>query len=161
MVSRYYSHRNSHDMLNPSLENERKILTQLSPHEGLLHMISELGGRVSALQEALFSWVGADKDERILLFRYEDLTGPDQEAHFRRLMDHCEIHLKSTELKRLLRRHSFRRMSHGRNPGEEDTDSHYRRGVPGDWHSHFSPEHQRVFSEVSGDLLERLGYEAE
>jgi hypothetical protein len=35
----------------------------------------------------------------------------------------------------------------------------FRSGKIGDWRSHFSAEHIRLFKEVAGDLLIRLGYE--
>lgn len=35
----------------------------------------------------------------------------------------------------------------------------FRRGQPGEWRDHFTAENKRVFKSVTGDLLERLGYE--
>lgn len=159
MVSRYFSHRNSHPMLNSSLLKEREALRSMSMHDGLMRMIRELGERQNALLGALSSWLNAKADKRIRLFRYEDLTGPNQVVHFQSLMNHCEIQLSGRERKILLRRSSFKRLSGGRKPGEADPASHYRSGLSGDWRAHFSPAHERVFREVSGDLLKRLGYE--
>ncbi len=34
----------------------------------------------------------------------------------------------------------------------------FRRGTIGQWREQFTPEHQRLFEQVAGDLLERLGY---
>ncbi len=41
-------------------------------------------------------------------------------------------------------------------PGRSNT---FRAGRIGDWQKHFTGEHKRLFKEVSGDLLVRLGYE--
>ena len=35
----------------------------------------------------------------------------------------------------------------------------FRSGTAGAWREHFSPEHKRLFLDVAGDLLIRLGYE--
>lgn len=53
----------------------------------------------------------------------------------------------------------FSKMAKGREKGEEDIRSHYRKGVAGDWVNHFSQEHCRFFKEKHNDLLIKLGYE--
>jgi hypothetical protein len=42
------------------------------------------------------------------------------------------------------------------NPGKSPT---FRSGKTGEWRKHFSKEHKRLFKDVAGDLLVRLGYE--
>lgn len=56
-------------------------------------------------------------------------------------------------------RNRFRTKAEGRERGEEDSKSHYRKGVAGDWVNHFTPAHRRRFKEMYGDLPVRLGYE--
>ncbi|WP_234571952.1 sulfotransferase domain-containing protein [Rhodohalobacter sp. 614A] len=53
----------------------------------------------------------------------------------------------------------FSKLSKGRDRGQEDTKSHYRKGISGDWVNHFSQEHIRFFKEEYNDLLIKLGYE--
>jgi hypothetical protein len=36
----------------------------------------------------------------------------------------------------------------------------YRSGKTGGWREHFTDEHKRLFKDVAGDLLVRLGYES-
>jgi hypothetical protein len=55
----------------------------------------------------------------------------------------------------------FSRLSGGRQRGQVDADSHYRRGVPGDWVNHFSLEHLQFFKERYNDLLMQYGYESD
>jgi hypothetical protein len=55
----------------------------------------------------------------------------------------------------------FARLSGGRQKGQVDPNSHYRRGVHGDWINHFSLEHLQVFKERYGDLVLQYGYESE
>jgi hypothetical protein len=54
---------------------------------------------------------------------------------------------------------SFEKLSRGRERGEEDPSSFYRKGVAGDWKKYFTEEDRRVFKEEAGELLIRLGYE--
>jgi hypothetical protein len=42
------------------------------------------------------------------------------------------------------------------NPGKSPT---FRSGKTGEWRKHFTDEHKRIFKDVAGDLLIRLGYE--
>jgi hypothetical protein len=35
----------------------------------------------------------------------------------------------------------------------------FRSGKTGAWHEYFSEEHKKLFKDVAGDLLVRLGYE--
>jgi hypothetical protein len=53
----------------------------------------------------------------------------------------------------------FVRKTGGRQRGQEDPKSHYRKGVPGDWEEHFQEQHVDRFLELYGDLLIQLGYE--
>lgn len=55
-------------------------------------------------------------------------------------------------------KHRFERNSKGRKQGQEDTSSHYRKGVAGDWKEHFSPEVTAHFEERFPNLLEKLAY---
>jgi hypothetical protein len=42
-----------------------------------------------------------------------------------------------------------------------EKSSTFRKGRPGDWREHFSAENRRLFKEINGDLLIRLGYESD
>lgn len=53
----------------------------------------------------------------------------------------------------------FSKRAGGRAIGEEDVSHHFRKGVPGDWKNHFSPEHVREFNRRHRDLLEMTGYD--
>jgi hypothetical protein len=53
----------------------------------------------------------------------------------------------------------FETKTRGRAKGSEDVTSHYRKGIAGDWASHFTPRHAEAFTRKFGDLLINLGYE--
>jgi len=53
---------------------------------------------------------------------------------------------------------SFAKLSRGRNPGEEDRGSFFRKGIPGDWRNHLSAETNARFQKHVGGWLNRFGY---
>jgi hypothetical protein len=64
-------------------------------------------------------------------------------------------------VERFVKRYSFSKLSGGREKGEENKKSHYRKGKAGDWKNHFTDEHRRVFKERYNDVLVELGYETD
>ncbi|HAV12562.1 MAG TPA: hypothetical protein DCX06_03545 [Opitutae bacterium] len=55
-------------------------------------------------------------------------------------------------------RHRFERNAKGRKPGQEDTSSHYRKGVAGDWKEHFTPKVTAHFEARFPGMLSKLDY---
>lgn len=53
---------------------------------------------------------------------------------------------------------SFEKLT-GRKKGQENRNTHLRKGVPGDWANHFSEVHVQQFKDRYGDLVLKLGYE--
>jgi hypothetical protein len=54
---------------------------------------------------------------------------------------------------------NFKRLAGGRTQGKEDTKSHFRKGVAGDWQNAFTPPIKARFKELYGEMLIQLGYE--
>jgi hypothetical protein len=67
--------------------------------------------------------------------------------------------INSAFIKYLVRKHSFERLADGRIKGEENSNSHFRKGLAGDWKNHFNEQHKKRFKEIYGDLVVKLGYE--
>jgi hypothetical protein len=67
--------------------------------------------------------------------------------------------IPTTTLHAILEEKSFENMSGGREKGEEDVTSHYRKGKPGDWANHFTPEIKQAFKDRFNDVLLETGYE--
>ncbi len=101
----------------------------------------------------------ANTDAHVLVLRFEDLIGPNQFQFFQRLLVHCDIAMPDEMLKTLLADHSFEKMTGGRKPGQEDVNSHYRKGMADDWRNHLTGPRLAYFCAVTGDLVTRLGYE--
>jgi hypothetical protein len=53
---------------------------------------------------------------------------------------------------------AFEQLSGGRSPGQENRNSLFRKGVAGEWRSHFSKKTNRTFLDKSGGLLTKFGY---
>ena len=58
----------------------------------------------------------------------------------------------------IVHRNRFEGKAGGRKPGDENRESHYRKGISGDWKNHFTFRIRDRFKEQYGDLLVNLGY---
>ncbi len=156
LVSRYFSFKVSHPVIG-DISKLRDDLNTMPQEEGLGYVIDQLAKR--GLFDALRSWAEvAPADKELATFRYEDLTGASQFATWQRLYAHCDIRMPDSVLRGLLERNSFSALTKGRERGAEDVQSHLRKGVHGDWKNHFTPAVEKKFREVTGGLVEDLGY---
>ncbi len=90
--------------------------------------------------------------------RYEDLLqSPEKEVQ--RLTRFIGVDPGEEAARRCVDAASFERLSKGRQRGEEDQSSFFRKGVAGDWKNVFTQQDSEVFDEEAGELLSRLGYE--
>jgi uncharacterized coiled-coil protein SlyX len=88
--------------------------------------------------------------------RYENLLErPVEET--RRLLDFLGADSSEEAAKRCIESAGFERRSN-RKRGQEDSSSRFRKGVVGDWKNAFTEQDQRIFEEIAGGLLVRLGY---
>jgi hypothetical protein len=76
-------------------------------------------------------------------------------------MPHAIRELPMERLLGIIWENSFERLSGGRKPGQEDSGSHFRKGVAGDWENHFKPLHVREFKKRYNDIILQYGYESD
>src|ERR671910_816836 len=96
--------------------------------------------------------------DRYTEVRYEDLLErPNEEVE--KLLGFLGVDTDERLVEHCVSSASFEKLSRGRQRGQEDPSSFYRKGVAGDWRNYFSEEDRRVFKEEAGELLIRLGYE--
>jgi hypothetical protein len=96
---------------------------------------------------------------RYLEVRYEDLVaGP--EAAMGRVLGFLGADAGAETVHACVEAASFEKLSQGRQAGEEDKASFFRKGDPGDWRSQLSDAQVRRFDALSGGLLKELGYES-
>ena len=92
--------------------------------------------------------------------RYEDLlTNPREEIG--RLLGFLGAAADEATVKGCMEMSSFEKWSGGRERGEEESSSFYRKGVAGDWRNVFTRDDKRVFKRIAGELLIRLAYESD
>jgi hypothetical protein len=90
--------------------------------------------------------------------RYEDLLErPNEEVG--RLARFLGADTSEKAVQQAVGSASFERLSKGRERGQEDTSSFYRKGVAGDWSNYFTERDKQIYKEEAGELLIRLGYE--
>jgi hypothetical protein len=94
---------------------------------------------------------------RIRQVRYEDLVA-QPETKLAEVFDFLGVESSESLLAQCRQAACFAKLSGGRNPGEENRDSFFRKGVPGDWRRHFGDAVAAEFREQAGTWLDRFGY---
>jgi len=121
-----------------------EYLTSLDKEAGLLAEIEWRKHHFASMR----NWLN---DERVKLFRYEDILGNEVKV-FEEIMDHYEMNgLTLKRVKHLADKYRFK--SGGRK------DKHIRNPQPKQWKEHFTPKVEAVFNEQYGDILELYGYQ--
>ena len=155
VVSWYYSVKYSHVPMGQIAEFRDK-LNQMDICEGMKFAIEYLDG--FGIFEALGSWFQSETDSNVLLVKYEDLIGHNSKDTFSKIFSHCHIDLTDKKLDKLIKKYSFKSMSK-RDPGQEDKESHLRKGISGDWKNSFSEDLKSFFKQKTGNLIKTTGYE--
>jgi len=91
------------------------------------------------------------------VFRYEDLAA-DNKAFLAKLLKYLDVAMPEPELEALADKYAFEKLAGDRPQGQEDIQSHYRKGIAGDWKNCFDEANLEQFRQATGDLLETLGY---
>lgn len=153
LISAYYSLRNTHEVKVDEIAHYRQMLRRLNQEQGLLYLMDTWLGKSARIQR---TWLEAG----VQCFRLEDCMGnaPDNLSKMFARGWGLDIHPELIE--RVATRHSFAKLAGGRHPGTEDLNSHYRKGVAGDWKTHFSIQISDRFKTLYNDLLLRAGYES-
>jgi len=106
-----------------------------------------------------------DKRLNIVCVRYEELLA-EPVKEFRRVVDYLEIQMSDALIESIVARNQFERLASGkkfwketRKQGQADPNSHFRKGITGDWQNYFNEAHKEKFKQLAGDKLIELGYE--
>lgn len=112
---------------------------------------------VRAMCTEMLRWID---DPQVFSMRYEDMVHGDRTTE---VLTRCHRHMNATVSEEWIQilesANQFKNLTGGRKPGEEETTSHYRKGIVGDWKNYFTEEHKALFKEVAGEQLIKLGYE--
>ncbi|MEM8719921.1 MAG: tetratricopeptide repeat protein [Cyanobacteria bacterium P01_G01_bin.39] len=156
VVSWYFSAKYSH-VLTSIIPELRRNLAEMDLNSGLKYIIDRL--QEFGYFEAQRSWKLVEGEQQnIAIFRYEDLVDSNS-SFLRKLFHHLSIEIPETEFIDLCERNKFEAITKGRVQGEENINSHYRKGISGDWKNYFDNSTLDYFHHVTGNLIEILGYE--
>lgn len=155
VVSHYFSKKYSH-VMSGNISEFRKKLNNLSIENGLIMLIDFL--ERDGTFDALRSWE-KNSSNNIKIVKFENLSGSNGIKYFDDLFEFLNIGLPHSDLKKILNKYNFENMSKGRNKGEENKRSHYRKGVHGDFVNYFNDKVIEHFYNVTGTLVEDLGYQ--
>jgi hypothetical protein len=106
-----------------------------------------------------------DNRLKIVWVRYEELLA-ETVKEFHRVVGYLDIQMSEALLESIVARNRFERLASGkkfwketRKQGQADPNSHFRKGITGDWHNYFNEAHKDKFKQQAGDKLIELGYE--
>jgi hypothetical protein len=94
---------------------------------------------------------------RYFELRYEDLVAAPVDWA-QRILDFLGAASDPDTVRACVEAASFEKLSQGRKPGQEDASSFFRKGLPDAWRDDLTAAQSRRFVELSGSLLEELGY---
>jgi Sulfotransferase domain len=167
------------ERLQEATKEEGLILEMDFSRSSLLDMAEWDYARPEVLELRMEELASAPYDGFVRIFRHLELLSEDEPAlggeilrvTAKRILNRLSWHRGLRALRRptaatggillgAVYGNRFEAKTKGRPAGTEDTGSHYRKGVAGDWVNHFTPEVGAAFDERFDGLLEQLGYPA-
>lgn len=114
--------------------------------------VDEPGSELTPIRRRYEGYLGWLDQPRVLSLRFEDLI-LDRESTFTRLLDCLEAHGYEPVVPRV---EAIEILHAAIAPKKSGT---FRKGVPGNWREHFTPQNTALMKAHAGDILVRLGYE--
>lgn len=151
IVSGYFYIKN--ELHGGSMGSTTEVFNSLSQEEGLKrHIIMYMKYRMPVMNY----WFNQNSPN-LTKVKYEDLLY-DREKWIRYLNKQTGINAVEKIIINTVNKTSFQKMS-GRKDGEENSKSHQRKGISGDWKNQFTNEHIEIFNQMGGEeFLVKLGY---
>lgn len=95
--------------------------------------------------------------ERCVFVRYEDLHAEPQ-ASMKPVIDHIGVDAGPEMIEACVEAGRFQNLSKGRERGQEDINSQFRKGIVGDWQHVLNQATRAIILEEAGETLTALGY---
>ncbi|HEV2392051.1 MAG TPA: sulfotransferase domain-containing protein [Verrucomicrobiae bacterium] len=152
LVSAYFSLGFTHELKVDGMDVFRNILNRLGPEGALLYLAEGWLVRAARIQR---TWLNSE----VPCFKLEDFFS-DAPRMLGCMFDQgWGLKVPQGQLDKVAEHHSFFQLSGGRQPGQENVASHYRKGTAGDWRNHFTPRVAERFEQLYNDVLLLAGYE--
>jgi len=135
-----------HDYYNEKFPTVEKRI------EAEINGIDESGYEFSGVNKRFEKYIGWLNQSSVLSLRFEDLI-LNQEQTLGRLLAYLESRGAQWSL---LRAEAIAKLKARLQPSRSGT---FRKGQPGNWKEHFTEDNKKLFKDITGDLLIRLGYE--
>jgi len=100
---------------------------------------------------------GAEYPELYHEVRYEELHATPHEQ-VRAMLAFLGVDASDESVEACIDAGSFNKLANGRDRGEADPQSFFRKGVVGDWREHFDADCEATFMRTGGVMLKELGY---
>jgi len=118
-------------------------------------------------ESAAYEWIEGIKEGRkfkqthpngYLELKYEDLH-INPESTVMSMLRFLEVDPSDEMVQKCLDAGAFSKLSKGREKGEENRKSFFRKGTSGDWKNHYDQKCLDAFMHHAGDMIRELGYE--
>lgn len=134
---------------------EHQIYARLSVTKGLETFARRV---LAGYADWVRSWLRNRDPSKSLVLQYEQML-QDPMTSMTRVAKHFELDASPDTIAHIVEVNSFRRVSGGRQSGQEDRGNFFRKGAYGDWMEYFTPELRETYKRMVGDLLIQCGYE--
>lgn len=137
----------------------QEYLNSLSKDEGILFEMTnnlEKGHTTGSVIEDISRWNYFNP--QIIELKYEDVILNPRDCFVRIFKKYGFDGKETKKALKIIEKYSFQGRT-GRKLGVEESKSHMRKGIPGDWQNHFTEDHKYEFKRQYGDILIMLGYE--
>lgn len=153
-VSQFWSWRNSHNNNTQRLLETREKLQELSVEEGLSYFLENIP---LVLVSQLEGW-DLSTTNQIYALRYENLRESFSDE-IGKALSFCGLTPNMDLIASIEKETSFQTITK-RKAGDEDVNSHLRKGIVGDWCNYLNGTLKQAFKNKYGDAVIQLGYES-
>ncbi|MDF1819131.1 MAG: sulfotransferase domain-containing protein [Immundisolibacteraceae bacterium] len=165
IVSGYHYHKRGAEpwcnIVNPSIDDWRVVNGNIPKNMGTTHSYSSYLQSID-IEDGLLAEIEFRKnhfssmlqwpvnDERIKLFRYEDIIGQEKDV-----IDEMFIHYKASWIERRLSRFLAQHYSAS---NQKNKTAHIRNPKSGQWNEVFTPKVEKTMEDLYSEVMERYGY---
>jgi len=153
VISQYWSWKESHNNNTPHILQARNVLNELDVKKGIRYLLEK---ESFPYLRVLDGWAPLMYSSQVGIIRYENLLN-NFNKEFQQSINFLKLSITNNDIEILRTKYSFSKIAK-REAGMEDTSSHFRKGVAGDWKNYFDGALSTLFDDRYGMLCDRIGY---